>query len=237
VIGEQMTTSHFSVVLLLLTSFSLPGTARELSGSWSTHATGIWAPHKTITVPSPDGTKKIVVQPIEKAESDATTNVSVRAFGHTFKTRIGEWVNAEVLWSPDSRAFAVTYSDGGAIGTYHVTIVQVTSNGLRYSEPVPNGRSLFVPQCFDAELPNVAAIRWQNSDSSRLLIAIQVPPHSSCASMGTFHAFEISTTDASVVAKYGQLEAKKKFAKDIGVELANADDSCINQPSKCVPSK
>jgi hypothetical protein len=153
-----------------------------------------------------------------------------------YETEIGGWVNAEAAWSPDSAAFFVTYSDGGVIGTYHVKVVYVADSGLRIVEPVPNGRSLFVPTCFDPEVPNVGAIRWSRRDPSRLLIAVEVPPHSSCASMGTFRAFEISLPDAGLRSRYGQIKAKKLFGSYLGHELAAADDDCIRNPGTCVPN-
>jgi hypothetical protein len=84
--------------------------------------------------------------------------------------------------------------------------------GLHVVEPVPNGRRLFAPRCFDPELPNVGAIGWVGETSEKLAIAVQVPPHSSCASMGTFKAFVIRLPSGAVVSEYGQLEAKKMFS-------------------------
>jgi len=108
--------------------------------------------------------------------------------------------------------------------------------GLRLIEPIRNGRRLFAPRCFDPELPNVAAIKWTQADASRLLIALEVPPHSSCASMGTFRAFEIELPDGNVLTTYDQLAAKKLFLDDLGAELRDADDACIRTPGKCVPA-
>jgi hypothetical protein len=204
-------------------------------GLFARHATSIWAAGE-VTIPSPDGTKAIVVRPPRDKGSDETHVVSVRVDGREFPTKIGEWVNAEALWAPDSTAFFVTYSDGGNIGTYHVKVFNVTKAGLRVVEPIPNGRRLFAPWCFDAEYPNVAAIRWTAHDSSRLLIAVQVPPHSSCASSGTFRAYEIAVTNSKVLRHFGQLRAKQMFSEVLGVALKDADDSCVRQPETCVPT-
>ena len=37
---------------------------------------------------------------------------------------------AELLWSPDSKAFAITSSDGGWVGTWSVVIYRFESGGL-----------------------------------------------------------------------------------------------------------
>jgi hypothetical protein len=183
----------------------------------------------------PDGKKAIVIPPLQNPDSDQAHTVKVRANGREYRTDIGAWVNAEAAWSPDSTAFFVTYSDGGNVGTYHVKIVYVESTGLRMVEPVPNGDKLLVPICDGQEsTPNVGAIKWMGNDASRLLIAVEVPPHSSCAGMGTFKAFEIEVSDGSVLARYGQLQAKKLFRHALGAELLGANDVCVQKPQECV---
>ena len=204
-------------------------------GLYSHSAVSIWGSASRV-IPSPDGKKAIVVRPPLNAEAEETHAVTVKANGREYKTKIGAWVNAEAAWSPDSKVFFVTYNDGGNIGTYHLKVFYVGKDGLDEIEPIPNGRGLFAPTCFDPERPNVAGIRWLGSDSSRLLIAVQVPPHSSCASMGTFRAFEIDLPDGSILSRYDQISAKKRFGNDIGGELRLADDGCVQTPQTCVPS-
>jgi hypothetical protein len=211
----------------------LPDTSH---GIFSHHATRIWGAHVGLTVRSPDGSKAIVVRCPRNPGPDQMTEVVVMTEDHEYETEIGGWVNAEVAWSPDSQAFFVTYTDGGNVGTYHVKVFYVSDSGLRIVEPIPNGRKLFVPRCYEPEVPNVGAIRWPGQGTSRLLIAVEVPPHSSCADMGTFRAFEITLPEGHVKATFSQLQAKKLFGKDIGEELVGADDSCALSPGACVPN-
>ena len=212
------------------------GAAHSNGGLWSHSAVSIWS-GSTDVIPSPDGQKKwIVIRPPRNPESDQTHTVSINANGRVYNTQIGAWVNAEAAWSADSQAFFVTYSDGGNVGTYHLKIVYVSSTGLRIIEPVPNGRKLFAPICFAPERPNVAGIRWTGNDTSHLLIAVQVPPHSSCASLGTFQAFQIAVPDGTVLSRYGQIQSKKLLGPCLGVELLGADDSCVHNPGTCVPA-
>jgi hypothetical protein len=210
-------------------------TADITSGIYSRSAKDIWG-SKRLVIPSPDGRKMISVGPPHHPNSDETHSVTFRANGKSYPTYIGSWVNAEAAWAPDSKAFFATYSDGGNVGTYHVKIFYVTDSGLRVVEPIPNGRTLFQPRCFEPERLNVGAIKWMGVDSGSLLIAVQVPPHSSCASMGTFEAFEIALPSGRVVSHYDQITAKKLFKSDLGGDLLNADDSCIRKPQSCVPS-
>jgi hypothetical protein len=217
--------------LLALAAWSQSTAADE--SIYSRSATSIWA-SGNITIPSPDGRKAVVVRPPENPSSDETHTVLVRAGSHIYRTNLGALVNAEVAWAPDSKAFFVTYSDGGNVGTYHVRVVYVTDSGLRALEPLPNGRRLFKPMCFDPGNPNVGAIGWIGNGSDQLAIAVEVPPHSSCASMGTFKAYVIQLPTGKVVSVYGQVEAKRSFSNLIGSELRDADDTCVEKPQSCV---
>jgi hypothetical protein len=215
---------------------SLAGQIINVKGTYSLHAIQVWGAGEGI-VPSPDGKKRIVVQPPRKAATEDENHfVFVEAFGKKYPTTIGRWVNAELAWSPDSKAFFVTYSDGGNIGIYHVKVVYVNPTGLRIVEPVGKTRQLVRPRCFDPEPPNIAAIKWARSDSSRLVIAAEVPAHSNCASMGTFRAFEIGVPEGKVLFTYDQIAAKKLFASDLGDELLESDDECVRVPEKCIPA-
>jgi len=211
---------------------SVPATAH--GGAFSRSAIPIWSGGARAIL-SPDGTKAILVRPPKIPDSDENHDVVVRAYGREYQTKIGALVNAEVAWAPDSSAFFVTYSDGGNIGTYHVTVFRITASGLTVTEPIPDGRTLFVPNCADPESPNIGAVRWMGRGSRRLLVAVEVPPHSSCADMGTFRVFEIELPGARVVNQRNQLEAKKLLRKHLGEELLNADDGCITRPGTCVP--
>jgi hypothetical protein len=224
-------------VLLLYFLIAVPAWTQAKTGDdslYSRSATSIWA-SGDITIPSPDGKKAIEVKPPKNPAGDDAHTVLIRTGGREYGTKIGALVNAEASWAPDSKAFFVTYSDGGNIGTYHVRVVYVTDSGIRVIEPVPNGRQLFRPVCFDPEIPNVGAIGWPGQDSSQLVIAIEVPPHSSCASMGTFKAFVIQLPSGKVVSEYGQIEAKKAFSNLIGSELVQAEDMCVKKPEDCIP--
>ena len=173
---------------------------------------------------------------IRLVESGDVASLEVIASGNRRLGAVEIGVNAEVAWSLDSKAFFVTYSDGGNVGTYHVKVVYVTNAGLRVIEPVADGSILLRPKCFDQEIPNVGAIKWIGRDSSRLLIAVEVPPHSNCANLGTFRAFEIALSKGEVIESFSQMEAKKAFGGDLGQELTGADDKCFLRPFSCVPA-
>jgi hypothetical protein len=185
-------------------------------------------------LPSPD--REAVLHAVEDPNVDCCWpyRVWLTRKGRSYVLGFGTYVEAEVAWSPDSSAFFVTYSDGGAVGTFHVLVYRVDDRGPRKSEPIPDGRKLYKSICHTTEFPNVGAIQW-GVDSTTLLIAVEVQPHSNCASMGTFRAFEIALPGGKVLRTYGQLEAKKQFGGSLGRELTNADDECVRKPEACVP--
>jgi hypothetical protein len=224
-------------IILLVLLFEVAAWSQTKTGDdslFSHTAASIWASY-FVNIPSPDGTKLILVRPPERPDSEEAHTVFVRSGDRLYRTKIGALVNAEAGWSPDSKAFFITYSDGLDVGTYHVRIVYPTPSGLRTIEPVPDGRKLFKLSCLDPEVPNVGAIGWVGQDSSELAIAVQVPRLSSCASKGTFKAFVLRLPSGAVVSELGQIEAKKLFADRIGSILKDSDDSCIMSPQSCIP--
>lgn len=185
-------------------------------------------------LPSPDGVSVLRGEEDHRIDCCWPYRVWLRRKGKNYALRFGSYVEAEVAWSPDSKAFFVTYSDGGAVGGFHVLVYRVDDSGVHKSEPVPPRTKLFRPDCITGDYANVGAIQW-GEDSGSLIIAVEVPPHSGCVNMGTFSAFKVSLPDGKVLKQYGQLEAKRVFAKTLGVELQHADDNCVKNPGTCSP--
>lgn len=205
-------------------------------GAYSKLATPVWAiARMSQGLHSPDGLTVIHAKEVESSNDHSwpfKTWVSRKA--HNYPIPVGQFVNAEVSWSPDSAAFFVTYSDTGAVGQYHLLVYRLTEGGINPIEPIPDGSKLFKPHCATPGPPNVGGIRW-GADSTSILVAVEVPATSDCASMGTFRAFEITLPEGKLLRAYDQLEAKKQFRDSLGKELANADDDCIRKPQTCVP--
>ena len=97
---------------------------------------------------------------------------------------------AEVLWAPDSRAFAITESDGGWIAQWSATIYVVDSTTVR---PVASASQAFADfsrrkvlrrgyGC-TVEPPNMAIVDW-NRGPERLLLVAEAPPHGTCFDLG-----------------------------------------------------
>ncbi len=152
----------------------------------------------------------------------------------TFKGEIDFALNAEVLWSPDSKAFAVSGSKDGAGGLYLTDVFIVGETGLTkiplsdvvwraFGQPV---------RCGWPEDPNVGAVAWLK-DATRLLVAAQIIGHSNCDSNFTFKAYELEIPTRKILHTYNQLEAKKLFGQNLGEWLIAAPDGCIKKPKSC----
>ncbi len=104
------------------------------------------------------------------------------------------------MWSPDSRAIAVTWTDGGLVGSWQVDVYSVDRERLR---PVNVTKAVrrdlarsypvckkFFSSCSKADVKsfknnlewvNVAAIKWLDG-SKKLVLLAGVPPSSSYGS-------------------------------------------------------
>jgi hypothetical protein len=181
--------------------------------------------------PSPDGRKKIIVK--EKPRSQPEMLVRVGKKEHLIE--FSSWLCPEFQWAPDSKAFFLTYNDGGAVGNYEVLVYYPSKQGLKVLNPSSFIKKDFLsnyPKCFESETPNFDGVTWLD-DSHRLLIAAEVLPHSNCDMMGTFSLYEIEMPSGKILKKYGQLESKRIFDNILGVELRKADDRCITEPGSC----
>lgn len=204
-------------------------------GDFSANAVSLWrsnAPRRW-TIDSPDRLKKIVVY--EPTKGDAANGEFFIKVGGKETQLFAGGVDPEVLWAPDSKAFAETYSDGGAVGTFHLVIYRFNGNKLRATEPTAEVTKAFLSHpraCFTPEDPNVGAIEWIKG-SSEILVAAETLPHSNCDNLGTFRAYVIRLPSGRILRSYGQIQAKKLFWKHLGVELRGADDECILKPGSC----
>jgi hypothetical protein len=181
---------------------------------------------------SPDHLRKIVTRPT--ADGD-TALFAVDEDGHEFAIETAAWSCPEIGWSLTSALFFVTYSEGGAVGTYHVATYRLSAGNMRKMDLTTAVRRDFqrqYPRCFSPEEPNIAAVAW-SADSSRLLVAAQVLPHANCDNMGTFKLYEVAVPSGAIVRRISQVASKVPLHDVLGPELRAADDSCFSQPGTC----
>jgi hypothetical protein len=186
---------------------------------------------------SPDGKSVLHAAEIESTNDDSWPfKTWISNENGKFPVPIGKEVNAEVIWSPNSAALLVTFSDAGAVGQYHALIYRIGKSGITVTEPVPDGRRLLKFHCLTSGAPNVGGIKW-GDDSKSIWLAVEVPAVSDCEAMGTFRAFELDVATGQVLKEISQFEGKRELADFIGYELRNADDDCVKWPKTCESPK
>lgn len=130
--------------------------------------------------------------------------------------------NAEVVWSPDGRAFAFNYSDGGAIGGFHVRVFLVNGDTVKDAsaaiEPAVNGFKS--RHSCKTRGNNVTALKWL--DDSRLMLMTEVYPTGDCGQdLGHAEAYIVAVPSGKI-EQHLTLEQLKRFP---GICLQNQEPS------------
>ena len=189
---------------------------------------------KIKTATSPDGKMKVSIGLLDDNAEDFVAKLTVDSEqGQLFST-ISFGLDTEILWSPDSLAFAVTGSCCGANGQYATDVFYILEKKLvKVQLTTLVERAFGHPvRCDWSEPPNVAAVKWL-VPSEKLLMAAEIIHHTVCDSFGTFKAYVVDLKKPSVVKVLNQLEAKRLYHNDLGEELLQSDDVCILHPEAC----
>jgi hypothetical protein len=184
---------------------------------------------------SPDGRSSVKAHSVPSITNDELHVVLESAGAIGVKTlAIGPGIGAELLWAPNSQAFAVTTNDGGSAGHFRTLVL-----GRWHGIVVTHDLTALISHAFGhparcswPESANVAAVTWL-AGSQRLLLVAQIIPHVNCDGYGTFAAYEVDPWTLRIVHRYDQLQAKQLFAAQLGPALLAANDNCLRQPPSC----
>jgi len=186
--------------------------ARTRVAEWSKEAVSISyaKPERKIEIPSPDGREKVLIQGV---------SLSVAMGGNRLRGTedVGVSALAELLWSSDSIAFAITESFGGEVGDWHVTVYMIEKGVVQRlavsNEVVKSFKSYY--RCTEPEEPNIGAITWLNGSRDLLLVA-QVPPHSSCPEMGKVRGYLVEVPTGQITKEFDEKELRDLFGGCLG---------------------
>lgn len=212
---------------------------REDVPSYSANAITIYDwKDRVKTATSPDGKKKVSIELLGDIDEDFLAKVKVDIEQGQLSATIRFGLDTEVLWSPDSMAFALTGSCCGADGQYATDVFYVLKKRLvKLKLTALVERAFGHPvRCTWTESPNVVALRWL-IPSKKLLVAAEIMGHSNCDSFGTFKAYVVDLSVPRVVKVLNQLEAKRLYHDDLGEELLQSPDNCIRDPKSCALSR
>jgi hypothetical protein len=108
--------------------------------------------------------------------------------------------NAEVLWSPDGKAFALNYSDGGAIGGFHVRLFLVNGDKVTdVSRAIQPAVNAFKARHYcKSRGNNVMAVKWL-PNASDLLLMTEVYSTGDCGpDLGYAEGYIVAVPDGKI---------------------------------------
>jgi hypothetical protein len=199
------------------------GEDRLSAGMWSKRAVPLAysGSARRVVVPAPNDQSQVVVE---------GNGIQVVRAGQPLvgTEKVGIGTLAEVLWAADSRAFLITESDGGIVGTWTVRMFLVEPMRVDSRLIAPDVAHRFKKQfkCREPEEPNVGATGW-SEDSRWTLLVAEVPPHSTCPDMGKVRGYRVSTKTGKIVEELTQERLKTHWVAFFGDRL-----SWLKGPSK-----
>jgi len=130
---------------------------------------------------------------------------------------------AEILWAPDSKAFAITQSNGGWVGSFDVRVYWLDHGGLQRVHVSKDALSDFnqrkvtkrPPNGCEIEEGNIGALAWRHGSEELLLLA-EAPPHSSDCDMGYLRGYLVKAKTGTVLQRYAAKDVRRLFPSDLG---------------------
>lgn len=198
-------------VLLILRCYVLAGEAQ-----WSIESTALQyrGGIRHVEVMSPDRKKIVIVD-------DVKLSVVMDGKHLPGLDNVGVASLSELEWSPDSRAFFINESYGGAIGDWHVKVYLIGDDKtVRRVDIAKKVVSRFEKQyqCKEPEEPNIGAVKWFNGEKHLLLVA-QVPPHSSCPEMGKIRGYVVEIPTGKIIKELDGDTLKIEWGTFLGKRL------------------
>lgn len=194
----------------------------------------LYARHASVggRIKSPDGKNELTTEHLQDAKDpDGYISYRVTVGEKRFSARLSGF-GTEVLWSPDSKAFAVNQTEGGGgIGQRAYVFYLEESGPRKVDVSAPIEKAFGSPvKCAVPVPPNTAMIQWL--DSTRILVVAEVVHVSICQCPGAFKTYELSLPDLKILHVYGENESKALFRDDLGCEFRDTEDTCAQQFGK-----
>jgi len=217
--------------LLLVLYLSASAVAQDFMspqpGEWSANSIRLWPVNVSIdqrpsgvVVKSPRSRYAFTVTVKDLSEVKLTDLAKQKVVG-TFP--LMNLSLSEILWSPDERTFALTQSDGGWVGTWNLSIGQISDEGtLSFLNEIDKviladfKKRILPKDCAD-EYPNVAAVAWV--DSNKLLLVGEVPPHSSCSKMSAIFGYVVEIPSEKILNRIDENTLSNEWKAWLGPRL------------------
>ncbi|MHB8501739.1 MAG: hypothetical protein ACYDCG_14615 [Candidatus Acidiferrales bacterium] len=117
--------------------------------------------------------------------------------------------NIEIVWSPDSQKFSITYSDGGAEGAFHAHLYEYTEESVaELSRPVDAAFSDFKRRYYCQKRGNNIFVEGWTPDSAKVMIVVQVYPTGDCGVIFGKLAGYLMDLKGNILRRYTEKQAQ-----------------------------
>lgn len=191
----------------------LPAAAEE--GQWSRLA--VTAPAlRSFIIPSPDRKKSIRIEGLDLTVVEGGIPVPGAV-------NIGILKPAEIAWAPDSKAFTVTSSDGGAEGAWEVVVFLLEYERFNYYDPGREAADRFKQQypCIENLEPNIGAVKWVK-ESRHLLLALEMPPTAACDDRKAVRGYVVEASTGAILREFDRRKLVEEWGEFLGKRFGTA---------------
>jgi hypothetical protein len=117
--------------------------------------------------------------------------------------------NIEILWAPNSRMFAINYSDGGAEGTFHAHVYRLDGGKItELGKPVKAAFDEFKQQFYCSTRGDNVFVEGWTADSQGLLVVGQVYPTSDCGENWGLEMGYLVDFNGNVLRRYNDKQTR-----------------------------
>jgi hypothetical protein len=164
-------------------------------------------------IPSPDGQRRTVLggyRDLKNSEGGSLQVFQGQTLLRQFRLRDLS-AGIYLKWAPDSAAFYLMWSNGGAIGGYHVRVFRVKDNQVLEVPTTRVAEREFAKKHYcRARGNNVYAVHWL-ANSDEIMISTEVYPTSDCEGLGFTLGYLVRTDDGAIIKRYSQPEIEEQI--------------------------
>ncbi|MDR3735033.1 MAG: hypothetical protein P4L10_05770 [Acidobacteriaceae bacterium] len=202
----------FIAAVLLFGTLRNAGAQLDAPGAFSSfsgcaHDTCLWVPTAESKVFTHGEYRYTVIT--NKDETEAKFQLT-KGSAVLLSTPLKDWsASVSVVWSKEGSSFAITWSDGGAVGDFHVRAFRISGNQLK-EEPVAKYamRNFKTRHNCIARGDNIQAYKWSNS-GDKLLLVLSVYPASDCGrDLGHMEAYWVQADNGAILQHLNLRELK-----------------------------
>jgi len=159
-----------------------------------------WSTHKTFK----QGDLTYTVE-VNSQDDSGGNFVLLRAGKELLHTPLKDLsASTSVVWSDDKKSVAITWSDGGAIGNFHVRVFHIEGSSVTEWPAVKQAFDTFKAQHWcKTRGDNIQAYQWL-PNSQGLVLVLSVYPTSDCGKdLGHTEAYVVDASTGNIQQKWG----------------------------------